>query len=108
MHKSFSLKAVLILLTVLLTPILAQAEPVWVDVRTEAEYRQNHIDGDPLIPHANIVAEVAGRFAKDAEINLYCRSGSRAGKAKSALESAGYTNVNNMGGIDDAREARGL
>ncbi|ROQ47450.1 MULTISPECIES: rhodanese-like domain-containing protein [Marinobacter] len=109
MRVSFSVKAVLILLSLALAPIVAHAKPVWIDVRTEAEHRQSHIDGDPLIPHDQIVAEVTERFPdKDTEINLYCRSGNRAGKAKSALERAGYTNVENKGSVAEAREARSL
>ncbi|MEP1216343.1 MAG: rhodanese-like domain-containing protein [Marinobacter sp.] len=107
MRKFDSVRAVLIFLSLAVTPMLTQAKSVWIDVRTEAEHRQNHIDGDPLIPHGNIVARVTERFPdKDTEINLYCRSGNRASKAKSALESAGYTNVNNMGSVTEAREAR--
>jgi len=107
MRKFVSVRAVLIFLSLALTPMLTQAKSVWIDVRTEAEHRQNHIDGDPHIPHENIVAQVTKRFPdKDTEINLYCQSGIRAGKAKSALESAGYTNVNNLGGVAAAREAR--
>ena len=107
MRRVVSVRVVLLFLSLVLTPMLAQAKPVWIDVRTEAEHKENHIDGDLLIPHQNIVARVAERFPdKDTEINLYCRSGNRAGKAKSALESAGYTNVNNMGSVAEAREAR--
>ena len=109
MNLSFSVKAFLLSLALALTPLVAQAEPVWIDVRTQDEYQQNHIDGDPLMPHRNIVAQVTERLPdKDTELRLYCRSGNRAGIAKSALEEADYTNVNNMGGIADAREARGL
>jgi len=109
MRKFISVRAFLVVIALTLTPMLAQAKPVWIDVRTEAEHRQNHIDGDPLIPHQNIVERVTERFPdKDREINLYCRSGNRAGKAKSALERAGYTKVNNVGGVADAREARDL
>ena len=109
MIRLSSVNLILLFLTLMLAPMLAQAKPVWIDVRTEAEHRQNHIVGDPLIPHASIVAQVTGQFPnKDAEINLYCRSGNRAGIAKSALESAGYTNVNNMGSLEDARKARDL
>jgi phage shock protein E len=107
MRKLISVKAVLIFLSLALTPVLTQAKSVWIDVRTEAEHQRNHIDGDPLIPHGNIVAQVTERFPdKNTEINLYCKSGNRAGKAKSALESAGYTNVNNRGSVAEAREAR--
>ena len=110
MRVSFLIRGFLLSLALVMTPLVAQAEkPVWIDVRTQAEYEQNHIDGDTLIPHKNIVARVSERFPeKDTEIRLYCRSGNRAGIAKSALEEAGYTNVKNMGGIADAREVRGL
>ena len=54
------------------------------------------------------VDEFASMFSKDDEINLYCRSGNRAGQAKLILEAAGFTKVNNMGGIGDARELRNL
>lgn len=109
MRVSFSGKALLLLLTLAFTPLVAQAEPVWIDVRTQAEYQQDHIDGDPLIPHQKILAKVSERFPdKDTEIRLYCRSGNRAGQAKSVLEDAGYTHVTNAGGIDEVRETRDL
>ncbi len=109
MRVSGLVKTVLILLSLVLSPIVAHANAVWIDVRTEAEHRQSHIDGDPLIPHTRIVAQVTERFPdKDTEINLYCRSGNRAGKAKAALERAGYTNVENKGSLAEARQERGL
>lgn len=82
---------------------------VWIDVRTVEEYNEDHIDGDLNIPLQVIdVEEFASMFSKDEEINLYCRSGNRAGQAKQILEAAGFTNVNNRGGIGDARELRNL
>ena len=109
MPHSVFLKAALMCLLLLLTPMLAHAEALWVDVRSEAEYRADHIDGDPLIPYRQIVEEMTERFPdRDQEIRLYCASGVRAGRAKSALENVGYKNVSNVGGIADAREARGL
>ncbi len=87
----------------------SNAEPIWIDVRSVSEYNEDHIDGDTLIPHEQIVQQVSELFPdKSSEIHLYCRSGGRAGRALSALEEAGYTNVLNAGGIDDAREQRGI
>jgi len=84
-------------------------ESVWIDVRTEAEYSEDHIDGDNNIPLASIDTDmIASQYGKDVEINLYCRSGNRAGQAKEILEAAGFTNVNNVGGIDDVRELRNI
>ena len=80
---------------------------VWIDVRTVEEYNDDHIDGDLNIPLATIdVEQFAATYGKDAEINLYCRSGNRAGQAKTMLEAAGFTNVVNRGGIGDVRALR--
>ena len=104
-----SLLQVVIALVCLGQGVAAFAEAVWIDVRTAMEHTMDSIEGDPRIPHDEIVDGVAALYPdKDTEIHLYCRSGGKAGKAQAALKSAGYTNVVNEGGIDDAREARGL
>ncbi|MGA1742116.1 MAG: rhodanese-like domain-containing protein [Pseudohongiellaceae bacterium] len=88
---------------------VSDSDAVWIDVRTVEEYNEDHITGDLNMPVDDIdVTEFAKMFAKDDEINLYCRSGNRAGRAKLVLEAAGFTNVNNMGGIGDVREIRNL
>ena len=102
------LSSFLILLSVLFI-LQAHAETVWIDVRSVVEHKISNIEGDIRISHSEIVSEVSRLFPdKDTEIRLYCRSGNRAGKAMSALMEAGYTNISNAGGIDDARKARGL
>lgn len=99
----------LVLTAALIISPLSFAEPVWIDVRSQAEYDEDHIEGDVFIPHEEIVGRVSEMFPdKTTEIHLYCRSGGRAGRAMNALEDAGYTNVSNAGGIEDAREARAL
>lgn len=85
------------------------AEIVWIDVRTDLEYRIDSIEGDLRIGHSDIVAEVEGLIPdKNAEIKLYCLSGGRADMAAQALERAGYTRVVSVGGIEDARDIRGI
>ena len=85
------------------------ADPVWVDVRTALEHSLDSIDGDRRISHGQIVEKVSELYPdKETEINVYCRSGNRAGKAKAALNAAGYTHITNAGSIGDARLARGL
>jgi phage shock protein E len=97
------------LLVAMCCSLLSYADTVWIDVRTAVEHKIDNIEGDIRIPHRKIVQEVHKIFSdKDTEISLYCRSGVRAGKAMSALKEAGYTNVLNMGGIDDARKERDL
>lgn len=93
----------------LLLATSAWSDPVWVDVRSAEEYQQSHIAGDPRITHTEIVSELSALVPdKSTPVYLYCRSGRRAGIAKQALEEAGYQQVFNAGGIDDARAARGL
>jgi phage shock protein E len=83
------------------------ADPVWIDVRSVFENRIDNIEGDIRISHSEIVAKVSEIYPdKNTEIHLYCRSGGRAGYALSSLVNAGYKNVSNAGGIDDARKAR--
>jgi phage shock protein E len=82
------------------------AEAVWIDVRSAIEHKIDNIEGDLRISHGDII-EVTNLYPKkNTAIRLYCRSGGRAGIALKALEKAGYTNVQNIGGIDDARKAR--
>lgn len=86
---------------------LSMAQTVWIDVRSVEEYNDSHIEGDLFIPYQSIATGIKKYdLAKDSEIKLYCRSGGRAGKAKKALESVGYTQVVNAGGIDEVREQR--
>ena len=71
---------------------------VILDVRTEAEYEANHIDGAMLIPVAEIKNRAEAEIPdKDVTIFVYCQSGMRSADASRTLASMGYTNVYNMG-----------
>lgn len=76
---------------------------VIVDVRTEAEYNERHIENALLIPLDTISKEVLEEKIPDKEayIIVYCRSGSRSKKAQEELNNLGYTNVYNLGSIDN-------
>lgn len=83
------------------------AETVWVDVRTVEEYQQDHIEGDLNLPLDTLESQLLqSRFDQDDEIRLYCRSGGRAERALEIFETAGFSDVRNVGGIEDAREIR--
>jgi phage shock protein E len=73
---------------------------ILVDVRTEAEYLEQHIPNSLLIPDYAI-ATLAPKLLmhKDAKIIIYCRSGRRSREAAQALLQMGYTNVHDLGGI---------
>ena len=75
---------------------------VILDVRTQEEYDEAHIDGAILIPDYEIVAKAESVLKdKDQLILVYCRSGRRSKNAASELVSLGYTNVKEFGGIID-------
>jgi phage shock protein E len=85
---------------------LASEGAVLLDVRTVEEYSGRHLDKAVNIP----VDKLNGQMSeiekltsgdKTKPIVLYCQAGGRAGRAKTMLTAAGYTQVTNMGGIDD-------
>jgi phage shock protein E len=75
-----------------------------IDVRSEAEYSDEHIQGAINIPETVIADEIKNHTKDKAQkILLYCRSGRRAGIALETLTGLGYTNVENIGGYEDAK-----
>lgn len=95
------------LLALLLASCTMTPKTVWIDVRSVEEYQEDHMDSTANIPHTEIATRIAGlELSKDTPIKLFCRSGVRAGLALTALQELGYTNVENVGGIADARAAR--
>lgn len=76
---------------------------VLLDVRTEEEYRDGHIDGSINLP-LNRISSIEN-IVKDKSTLLYvhCYSGSRSGQAASYLKRMGYTNAKNIGGISSYR-----
>ncbi len=83
---------------------LADAEELWIDVRSADEYSAGHIPGHANIPHGEISLRISELTSdKDTPIQLYCRSGRRSGIAVEVLQQQGFTNVSNVGGIDEAK-----
>lgn len=73
-----------------------------VDVRTESEYKEGHIEGAILIPNETMIDTPPEELPDfDSEILLYCRSGNRSQQAAEKLVKMGYTNVSDFGGIID-------
>jgi|BioPla2DNA2_1021312.scaffolds.fasta_scaffold10949_3 rhodanese-related sulfurtransferase len=75
---------------------------VLLDVRTPEEYSVAHIPNSLLIPLDSIEREAEMRITdKDVPIFVYCRSGRRSIEVSVALIRLGYTQVYNLGGIND-------
>lgn len=84
------------------------ADAVWIDVRSPSETAGGHLPQAVLIPFDGIEAGVAElQFSKGTPIYLYCASGGRAENAKGRLETLGYSDVTNVGGLDDAQRLAG-
>src|SRR5665647_3475312 len=80
---------------------------ILLDVRTRDEYLEKHIPKCTLIP-LNILRNEASRELpnKDAEIFVYCRSGSRSAMAIKILTKLGYTHIYNLVGSSDGHMKR--
>jgi len=102
--RSFLRRAALALPTLLFAAGLWAGEPHWIDVRTAEEYATGHVDDAVNIPYEEITARIGEVTTdKDATLYLYCRSGRRSGIAAEALQQAGFVNVVNVGGLEDAQ-----
>ncbi|WP_050905847.1 rhodanese-like domain-containing protein [Vibrio campbellii] len=76
-----------------------------VDVRTTQEFADGHLDNAVNFP----LSELDKHFAnvdKDTQIVLYCRSGNRSGQAYQYLQSQGFTNLHNAGGLVEMQQAK--
>lgn len=74
---------------------------VLLDVREPDEYAQGHIPGSRNLPLSRLeqMAEVLLPDF-DAPLFVYCLAGTRSRKATHLLIELGYTNVQNIGGIN--------
>ena len=81
------------------------SEDIWIDVRSPQEFRQGHLDQAVNIPFMQIMQRITEvTNDKQANIRLYCTVGSRAQIAKQVLDSLGYENVVNEGGLKDIKQ----
>ena len=80
--------------------LLDAHEAVAVDVREPDEYAVGHIPGAKLLPLGQVLTRAAEVLPdKNAVWLVYCRWGRRIADAVQKLESLGYTNLRDLGGI---------
>jgi phage shock protein E len=72
-----------------------------VDVRTPDEFTDGAYPKAKNIPLAVLPVRLNELEPKDKPIVLYCASGARSAQAARILKQAGFTDVNNAGGIGD-------
>lgn len=70
---------------------------VIIDVREPIEFQSGHVEGALNLPPAQLMNEelVKEKVPQDAEVIVYCRTGSRSNVAIHMLKSYGYTNLTN-------------
>lgn len=69
----------------------------WVDVRTPAEFKRNHIKGFTNIPLQSLQQQ-ANQLDPSKELILICQSGSRSMAAAKILKKLGYPHITNVKG----------
>lgn len=88
---------------------------VFVDVRdSSAVAKTGTIEGAVWVPRGMLefAADAGGQYhnpalTKDAELYLVCGAGGQAALAGKTLKEMGYTNVTNIGGIGEWKDAGG-
>ena len=107
--KSVCWQTVVLLLLIVALPLLVcagenpTAKSLLIDVRTEPEWKEGHLEGAILIPYEKIGERIAAVAPdKKTGINLYCRTGRRSGIALDTLKILGYEDVTNLGSVGDA------
>lgn len=83
-------------------------DAIIVDVRT-AEDLSGHLDGARLLDlnSGEFEAELPD-LDPEAEYLVYCRSGSRSAQAIALMEEAGFTDLTNLGSVEEAAATTGI
>jgi rhodanese-related sulfurtransferase len=100
--------------------LVANADAVYIDVRTEREFANGHPQGAVNIPVAfsdpargmvvneNFVRIVEANFPREKNIIVGCQAGPRSNAAAGLLQQAGFQDVSNMlGGFGGMRDQMG-
>lgn len=80
-----------------LKPLLNDRKRFYLDVRTPAEFKGNHIKGFKNIPLQTLNRQL-NQIPKDKEVLVICQSGMRSKQAIKVLKKAGYSNVTEVRG----------
>ena len=86
-------------------PTTAHPKLLVLDVRSPEEFKSGHLNGAVNVPVDELnqkIAQVAPD--KDTPIAVHCQSGGRSARAKKALDSMGYSHVEDLGSLAHARQ----
>lgn len=76
---------------------------ILIDVRSNQEYNEGHLQGAINIPDFEIENRVQREIPKkNQQIVLYCQYGGRSRKSYNTMKKMGYTNIYNLyGGLEN-------
>ena len=78
-------------------------QAIVIDVRTEEEIHDGHVEGAQLINlYDEKFSDKIARLDKDKHYALYCRSGNRSGQATRMMKDLGFNHVENFGSVASA------
>lgn len=77
--------------------VIANLKPFVLDVRTQGEFAEGHLEGATLLPVQQLQARLGELSShRDEPVFIYCHSGNRSTVAAKLLIDAGFTNVMNL------------
>ena len=78
---------------------------VLLDVRRADEFNAGHIKGAVLVPHDTIIEKVGAVVPdKSTPVYVYCRSGRRSAIVVEAMKKLGYTDLTDLGEMEEAKK----
>ncbi|MBC6974948.1 rhodanese-like domain-containing protein [Bacillus sp. Xin] len=80
-----------------LKDLLHKKNKQFIDVRTQGEFRGNHIQGFRNIP-LNELVQKANQLDKSKEVIVICQSGMRSKRAVKVLKKLGFQHITNVSG----------
>jgi rhodanese-related sulfurtransferase len=85
------------------------ADTIVIDVRTPEEFDTGHLAGALNINWQGAeFMQALDVLDKSANYVIYCRSGNRSAQAIDMMASMGFTNLTNLGSVDEAAQATGI
>ncbi len=75
------------------------AELVILDVRTQEEFDEGHLDGAVLLDfYRDDFADELAKLDREAPYLIYCRSGNRSGQTRTLMAELGFASVTDVDG----------
>ena len=89
--------------------LMITSEMTLIDVRDLVEYEAGHLPGAVHLSFndGTLEAELPS-LNTESKYVLYCRSGNRSGQAAEMMRAAGFSDVTDLGGLEEALASTGL